>query len=58
MKLSQLVEDLIKQMNRYGDGEVYSLDECGSRMDVVVYYDWDENNKPEYRVDQTFNYIS
>lgn len=36
MKLSELISDLKEQLDKYGDGTVYTLDDCATREAVYV----------------------
>lgn len=71
MKLSQFIKECQHLIDMYGDGDVYSLDEFGSRMAPIIYQHWETNgckwdeekqdtvwdDYSEFEISKTFNRV-
>lgn len=71
MKLTQFIKECESFLERYGDGEVYSLNEFGDRLIPVIYQHWKTNgcewneekqdvvwdDYPEFEISKTFHRV-
>lgn len=57
MKLSEFIDYLNKKLLLNGDGDVYLLDECGCKMNPIVYTEYNYDDILEYRISETFSNV-